>query len=198
MKYTVHMAGVGGQGVLLAAAVLSSAAVADGLDVAMSEVHGMAQRGGSVTCTVRMGRGVLSPLSPAGGADLLLGFEPAEACRSLGAAGAGAAVITSTAPIEPVSVSMGRETYPPLEEILSALQAASPRVLAFDAAAEAAKAGNAIAANAVLIGAMSAADGFPLPKARMLEALLEMAPKKAREINERAFQAGYELGSGRI
>ncbi|HPP45793.1 MAG TPA: 2-oxoacid:acceptor oxidoreductase family protein, partial [Methanomassiliicoccaceae archaeon] len=73
MKYNIQLVGVGGQGVLLASTVLGNAAVADGLEVAMSEVHGMAQRGGSVQCSVRMGQDILSPLIPKGGADLLLG-----------------------------------------------------------------------------------------------------------------------------
>ena len=84
MKYSVQIVGVGGQGVLLASMVIGNAAMKAGYDVAMSEVHGMAQRGGSVLSTVRFGDNVTSPLKAVGGANLLMGFEPAETARSLG------------------------------------------------------------------------------------------------------------------
>ena len=84
MKYSIQIVGVGGQGVLLASMVLGNAAMEAGYGVAMSEVHGMAQRGGSVLCTLRFGDGVISPLESIGGADLLMGFEPAETCRNVG------------------------------------------------------------------------------------------------------------------
>ena len=83
VKYNVQLVGVGGQGVLLASMVIGNAALIEGLEVATSEVHGMAQRGGSVMCSVRLGNDILSPLIPKGSADLLVGFEPAETLRSL-------------------------------------------------------------------------------------------------------------------
>ncbi|MDR0778762.1 MAG: 2-oxoacid:acceptor oxidoreductase family protein, partial [Methanomassiliicoccaceae archaeon] len=83
MKYVIQIVGVGGQGVLLASMVLGNAAMNAGHNVAMSEVHGMAQRGGSVLSTLRIGNDVISPLASEGEADMILGFEPAETCRNL-------------------------------------------------------------------------------------------------------------------
>jgi len=191
MKYSVQLVGVGGQGVLLASTVLGTAAVAEGLEVAMSEVHGMAQRGGSVQCSVRIGQDILSPLIPKGGADLLLGFEPAETLRSVAMVNRDSTIVTNVSPIVPVSVAVGQGTYPSVDDILAALRSVNEHVIAVDATALAIEAGRAITANAVLIGAIAAVKGFPLPKDRMLEALLQAVPQKAVDINTRAFELGY-------
>ena len=195
MKYNIQLVGVGGQGVLLASAVIGNAAVAEGLDVAMSEVHGMAQRGGSVQCSVRLGRGVLSPLIPKGGADLLLGFEPVETCRALYMVNKDSAIVTNVTPVFPISVSAGNEVYPKVEDLLTALRSASGNVVSIDATAKAVEAGKAITANSVLVGAVSAVKGFPLSKERMLSSLLELVPAKAKDINMTAFELGYRTVS---
>ncbi|KQM11690.1 2-oxoacid:ferredoxin oxidoreductase subunit gamma [Methanomassiliicoccales archaeon RumEn M1] len=191
MKYNIQLVGVGGQGVLLASTVLGNAAVAEGLEVAMSEVHGMAQRGGSVQCSVRIGREIFSPLIPKGGADLLLGFEPAETLRNVTAVSKDSYIITNTSPVIPISVSIGQGTYPPLADILDALRSVNDHVVAIDATAKAIEAGKAITANAVLIGAIAAVKGFPLSKERVLDALLQAVPAKAKDVNVRAFELGY-------
>ena len=191
MKYNIQLVGVGGQGVLLASTVLGNAAVAEGMEVAMSEVHGMAQRGGSVQCSVRLGQGIYSPLIPRGGADLLLGFEPAETLRNVTSVNRDSCIITNTSPVVPISVSIGQGTYPPLGDILDALRSVNDHVVAIDATAKAIEAGRAITANAVLIGAISAVKGFPLSKGRVLDALLEAVPAKAKDVNVRAFELGY-------
>jgi indolepyruvate ferredoxin oxidoreductase beta subunit len=195
MKYNIQLVGVGGQGVLLASTVLGNAAVAEGLEVAMSEVHGMAQRGGSVLCSVRMGRGIFSPLIPKGGADLLLGFEPVETCRALSTVNKDSHIVTNITPVVPISVSAGQDIYPKVDEILEAMRSVGGKVIAIDATAKAIEAGKAITANSVLIGALSAVKGFPLSKERMLSTLLEVVPAKAKDINARAFELGYQVVS---
>lgn len=192
MKYNIQLVGVGGQGVLLASTVLGNAAVAEGLEVAMSEVHGMAQRGGSVLCSVRMGQDILSPLIPLGAADLLLGFEPVETCRALSSVNHDSQIVTSINPVVPISVSAGKDTYPKVEDILDAIRSVNPNIIALDATALAVKAGKAITANSVLIGAISAVKGFPLSRERMLASLLDIVPAKARDINVKAFELGFE------
>lgn len=192
MKYNIQLVGVGGQGVLLASTVLGNAAVAEGLEVAMSEVHGMAQRGGSVQCSVRMGRGIFSPLIPTGGADLLLGFEPVETCRALTMVNRDSHIVTNLTPVVPITASAGLEVYPKVEEIVAALRSVSGNVIAIDATAKAIEAGRAITANSVLIGAISAVKAFPLSKERMLTSLLDVVPAKARDINMKAFELGFE------
>lgn len=192
MKYNIQLVGVGGQGVLLASTVLGNAAVAEGLEVAMSEVHGMAQRGGSVLCSVRMGREIYSPLIPLGSADLLLGFEPVETCRALNTVNRDSRIVTNITPVVPISVSAGKETYPPINEMLDAIRSVNGNLIALDATALAVQAGRAITANSVLIGAISAVKGFPLSRERMLDSLLAIVPPKARDINVRAFELGFE------
>lgn len=192
MKYNIQLVGVGGQGVLLASTVLGNAAVAEGLEVAMSEVHGMAQRGGSVLCSVRMGREIFSPLIPLGSADLLLGFEPVETCRALNTVNRDSRIVTNITPVVPISVSAGKEAYPPINEMLDAIRSVNGNLIALDATALAVQAGRAITANSVLIGAISAVKGFPLSRERMLDSLLAIVPPKARDINVRAFELGFE------
>ncbi|MDW5563686.1 MAG: indolepyruvate ferredoxin oxidoreductase subunit beta [Methanomassiliicoccus sp.] len=191
MKYNIQLVGVGGQGVLLASTVLGNAAVAEGLEVAMSEVHGMAQRGGSVLCSVRMGQDILSPLIPMGAADLLLGFEPVETCRSLSTVNRDSHIVTSITPVVPISVSAGKDAYPKVDDMLEAIRSVNKNLIALDATALAMQAGRAITANSVLIGAISAVKGFPLSKERMLGSLLEVVPTKARDINVKAFELGF-------
>lgn len=191
MKYNIQLVGVGGQGVLLASTVLGNAAVAEGLEAAMSEVHGMAQRGGSVQCSVRLGQEIYSPLIPKGGADLLLGFEPAETLRNVTSVNRDSHIITNTSPVVPISVSIGQGIYPPLQDILDALRSVNEHVVAIDATSKAIEAGRAITANAVLIGAIAAVKGFPLSKGRVLDALLQAVPTKAKDVNVRAFELGY-------
>ncbi len=195
MKYNIHLVGVGGQGVLLASTVIGSAAMKQGMEVTMSEVHGMAQRGGSVASSVRIGKGVLSPLIPKGGADLLMGFEPSETFKALSYANSGTRIITNIRPIYPIQVSLGQEQYPPVDSIIEAMRGASDHVVAIDATALAIEAGRAIAANSVLIGAVAAVDSFPLAKESMLASLLETLPEKHRNLNRKAFELGFQSQS---
>ena len=192
MIYSVQMVGVGGQGLLLASMVLGGAALSQGWDVAMSEVHGMAQRGGSVTSTVRIGEEVVSPLIPRGGADLLLGFEPVETYRALEYANETTHIVTNTHPIIPITVSMGVDQYPDVNLLLERMKLVNRKVLPVDATALAEKAGGIIAANSVMIGAAGAVEAFPISKGALVKELLERVPLKSQEMNRKAFQMGFE------
>lgn len=192
MRYSVQMVGVGGQGVLLASMVMGCAAMGRGLEVTMSEVHGMAQRGGSVSSTIRMGEGVISPLIPRGGADLLMAFEPVEAYRSLEYANKDTFIVTNLQPIIPITVSMGADLYPDVELVIERMRAVSPRVVALDATGIAVEVGGAITANSVLIGAVAAVDDFPLERQEVEDSLRGRVPAKFREMNRLAFERGYE------
>ena len=193
MKYTIQIVGVGGQGVLLASMVLGNAAMSAGYDVAMSEVHGMAQRGGSVLCTLRFGEGTISPLEAAGGADLLLGFEPAETCRNLGLCNKDTKVIMNLDPVYPSMVAAGFETYPEVQSLVDAAMKLNSNIMTIGATNLAIEAGKAVAANAVMIGAVAAVEGFPLSKELLLEKLKENVPPKFLELNLKAFDLGYEF-----
>ena len=192
MKYTIQIVGVGGQGVLLASMVLGNAAMNSSHNVSMSEVHGMAQRGGSVLSTLRIGDGVISPLASKGEADMILGFEPVETCRNTVLGNGKTILVMNMDPIYPSTVTAGFDQYPELNEILDAMKKVTPNVLTIEATSIAEKAGKAVAANAVMIGAAAAVKGFPLSKDVVKTSLLSLVPGKFRELNEKAFELGYE------
>lgn len=183
------MVGVGGQGTILASRILAQAAQEAGYDVKMSEIHGMAQRGGSVTTQIRLGQKVYSPLIVHGGADILLAFEKLEALRLLPYLKKGGTLIVNNQAIEPVPVLTGAMEYP--EDIPGYLQATVPNTLVFDATEIAARCGTVKAANVVLVGAL--ARRMPIERPIWEKALAEHVPARLLEVNKAAFAAGYEL-----
>lgn len=195
MKYSIQIVGVGGQGVLLASMVLGNAAMEAGYDVAMSEVHGMAQRGGSVLCTLRFGDDVISPLESIGGADLLMGFEPAETCRNVGLCNKDSQIIMNLDPVLPSMVAAGFETYPEVDGLVASIKKLTPNLRTIDATELAKQAGKAVAANAVMIGAVAAVKGFPLSKDLLRKTLADNVPPKFLDLNLKAFDLGYETMS---
>lgn len=196
MKYNVLIVGVGGQGVLLASRVLGEAALRSGEEVVMSEVHGMAQRGGSVTSVVRFGEGVISPLIPLAGADVILGFEPLETYRAMNYAHQGTTVITDLAPILPTGVVSGKEVYPAVEDIVSAIRHAPVNLFSFDASGEALRAGSKLATNSVLLGALCGSGALPLEPKLVRAVLLESVRERSRDMNGEAFDKGFEHARG--
>jgi indolepyruvate ferredoxin oxidoreductase, beta subunit len=196
MKYTVQIVGVGGQGVLLASMVLGNAAMKAGHQVAMSEVHGMAQRGGSVLSTLRMGDDVISPLEAMGGADLIMGFEPVETCRNLSLGNKDTKVLMNLDPVFPSMVAAGLDSYPSVDSIVEAVSGCTGNLMTIGATDIAVKAGKAVAANAVMIGAVAAVPGFPLSRELLKETLMETVPEKFKDLNSRAFDLGFDhMGS---
>ncbi len=191
MKYTVQIVGVGGQGVLLASMVLGNAAMEMGYKVAMSEVHGMAQRGGSVLSTLRFGDDVISPLEANGSADLIMGFEPAETCRNLPLGNKDTLILMNLDPVLPSMVAAGFEEYPAIKDLTDAVLAVNSNLHTIDATKIAIEAGKAVAANAVMIGAVAGMKGFPIPKDVLLKNLMEQVPEKFKELNAKAFEMGY-------
>lgn len=158
MSTNVILAGVGGQGAVLASKLLARAAMGRGLPVKTAETIGMAQRGGSVFSHVRMGEGVRSPLVGRGRADAIVAFEPAEAVRQLPFLRPGGMVVTSDAPVVPVSAATGGPAYD-LPAIMSHLheRVGEKNLVIVDASAAAAKIGTAKALNVVLLGAAARA-----------------------------------------
>ncbi len=192
MKYTVQIVGVGGQGVLLASMVLGNAAMEMGFQVAMSEVHGMAQRGGSVLSTLRFGDEVITPLEAVGNADMIMGFEPSETCRNIHLANEDSVILMNLDPVLPSMVAAGFEEYPEVSDLVDSVKAVNNHLVTIDATSLAIKAGKAVAANAVMIGAVAALDGFPIPKDVLKDVLGKQVPEKFRELNLNAFEMGYE------
>jgi indolepyruvate ferredoxin oxidoreductase beta subunit len=182
----VLLAGVGGQGVLLASEVLAEAASICGSDVKKSEVHGMAQRGGSVVSHLRFGPQVHSPLISRGGADFLVSFERLETLRYLDYLHSGSVVLVNTQEILPLPVSVGKARYP--SDIDERLRATGVRALFVDGHGLALAAGNAKAVNAVILGALSSILRFP--PGVWEEALRRQIPARLVEVNLRAFALG--------
>lgn len=197
MKYSIQIVGVGGQGVLLASMVLGNAAMEAGYGVAMSEVHGMAQRGGSVLCTLRFGDGVVSPLESVGGADLLMGFEPAETCRNVGLCNKDSQIVMNLDPVLPSMVAAGFEQYPEIDSLVKSIEKLTDNLYTIDATLLAKQAGKAVAANAVMIGAVAAVKGFPLSKDLLRKTLSQNVPPKFLDLNLKAFDLGYETMSAK-
>lgn len=183
------LVGVGGQGILLASEILSETFMLAGFDVKKSEIHGMSQRGGSVVSHVRYGREVFSPIVPEGEGDILLGFELMETCRYLPLLKPGGTVVVNDLRIAPPSVLMGRESYP--EGIAERIKDQFPDFLLVDGERLAVDAGNRRAANTVLLGAVSRR--LDVAEDYWLQALERMVPRKALEVNRRAFMLGREL-----
>jgi indolepyruvate ferredoxin oxidoreductase beta subunit len=185
----VLMVGVGGQGTILASRVLAQAALETGYDIKVSEIHGMAQRGGSVVTQVRLGEKVFSPLIPDGGADIVLAFEKLEGLRLLPALKPGGTIIINEQEIPPVPVLVGVAEYP--ANIVDYIRSVVSNVVAVDALGLAEKYGNPKAANIVLLGVM--ARRLPFALEVWEKALAERIPARLLEVNKAAFKAGYDL-----
>ena len=182
------LVGVGGQGTILASKVLAQVGLEAGYDVKMSEIHGMAQRGGSVVTQVRMGEKVYSPMVDIGGADAILAFERLEGLRYLSYLKPGGTIIINDQAIAPMPVLIGVAEYP--ENILEYIGSLHENLVAVDALQKAVECGNAKAANVVLLGVL--AKRLPLEKEIWVKALKAKVPEKLLEINLAAFEAGYE------
>jgi indolepyruvate ferredoxin oxidoreductase, beta subunit len=184
---TVSLVGVGGQGILLGAAILAQTAAAQGLDVKASEVKGMAQRGGSVLSTVRFGPQVWSPVSRH--ADVVLATELLEGRRGLELLQPGGTLACAvTTRILPGSVLRGEQLYPEQQELRDAAAARGVRLLAIDAEGLAREAGSARAVNVALLGAAAAV--LPFTDDAWARGLAAAVPAKILDVNQRAFALG--------
>lgn len=185
----IVIVGVGGQGALLASKILGSVAVLLNLDVKVSEVHGMAQRGGSVITHVRFGEKVHAPLVTLGEADTIIAFEPLEALRALPYAAPNARIITGVREIKPMTVLTGAAKYP--TDIMDKLKAKAS-VTAFDAQTLAESLNAPRSANIALIGAMAASDD--IPRDIWIRAIESSVPAKTVEANVSVFNAAFDRG----
>ena len=191
MKKTgnILLCGVGGQGIILAGEITSSALIKAGLDVKKSEVHGMAQRGGSVVAHLRYGEKVYSPLIEPGSADIAVSFELLEALRYLPYYKKSTKVIVNTQKILPAPVSTGADTYP--TDVLEQLKSRGLEVFPVDAFDIAKSVGETRAVNMVLVGALSLF--LDLDEKIFFEVIDERVPEKVRKVNREAFLKGKEI-----
>jgi indolepyruvate ferredoxin oxidoreductase beta subunit len=183
--------GVGGQGNLLASRLLGEAALSVKIPAVVSEIHGMAQRGGIVESAVLMGD-VTSPIVSNGEADVLVGFEPVETLRALGKCNPESVVITNTHPFPPFTVSVGQGKYPPVDEILDLIQTKAKKVIALDGDALAEEAGNPLSLNMVMLGALIGSETIPISTEIMKKTIAGSTKKAFLESNLKAFDLGFE------
>lgn len=191
-KLDILIAGVGGQGTVLASRVLGQVALNAGLTVRTAETIGMAQREGSVQSHVRIGSQNFGPLIGSQGADILLGFEPAEAQRACGFIKPSGLGLVNIHPIRPVTVALGTSAYP-LDEIQKYLCSLPIKMTFINAFELATLAGNYRTVNSVMLGVLANTGLLPVSVDEIKAVLLEMLPERVKAVNERAFELGREI-----
>ena len=187
------LVGVGGQGTLLASNVVAEAGVRAGFDVKKAEVHGMAQRGGSVSSHTRWGDRISSPLIARGEVDFLVAFERLEALRYVAMLRPSGTALIGSMRIAPLSVSSGSDVYPDNGQVRLAVGAKTDNLYCVPSLQLAEEAGNIRAHNVVVLGALSSFIDEVSPEV-WLDTIIEWVPKRYVEQNRRAFWAGRELG----
>ena len=189
-KTSIVLTGVGGQGIITAANILGKAAVKAKVNVFVSETHGMAQRGGAVICSVRLGN-ITGPLVPSGSADAIISLEPVETLRYVGLTNKETKIVTDVTPVVPFTVATGEEEYPELSKVFKDLEKYG-KLYKIDAVKISEDAGAAITKNIVMLGALAAIDVLPFKPEILLETILENVPQKFKEINKKAFEGGLK------
>jgi len=185
---------VGGQGNLLASKVLGEAALLAEIPVRMSEIHGMAQRGGVVESAVVFGDADSTIISDAE-ADVLLGFEPSETLRALNKCNADTVVITNISPLPPFTVAIGKGIYPDIKQMQELIRNKTAKLIAFDALALAKQAGNIMSLNMVLLGSLIQTGTMPVSADNVKEAIRTSTKKAFIDINIKAFELGFEAAA---
>jgi indolepyruvate ferredoxin oxidoreductase, beta subunit len=189
--YNVLIVGVGGQGIILASDVLGRVAAQHGYDVKKNEIHGMAQRGGSVSSHVRFGKQVHSPIIKVGEADILLSFEILETARYFNFLSQKGKVIVNNQKILPPAVFTGKQEYP--SDVITKIKEKVPDTLLIDGVSVAEELGNPKVANVVFIGVMSVF--LDIPASTYEEVLRQTLKPKLLDINLKAFHKGRSLGT---
>ena len=181
--------GVGGQGNILASRLVGEACVAAGIPAVVSEIHGMAQRGGIVETDVVIGDAT-SPIVSRGEADVLIGFEPSETLRALNKCNENTVVITNIQPLPPFTVAIGQGTYPDIDEALDLIRARVRSLISLDGNELAEKAGNPLSLNMVMLGALVGSKVIPLDEDALKETIAKSTKQAFLESNLKAFDFG--------
>ncbi|MGQ9718827.1 MAG: indolepyruvate oxidoreductase subunit beta [Nitrososphaerales archaeon] len=190
----IVIAGVGGQGILLVAKMLGTAALMEGFNVRVSEIHGMAQRGGTVVCDVRIGEKVYAPTTPIGKADVMLGLEPIETLRHIKLTSPQTLIVMNTRIVEPVAVTMGIAKTPTLDGIVQIIHKFYNRAILIDAMELAIKAGSPLVQNVVMLGALISTEALPFEIDTLKESIRQLVSPKHIKLNIRALELGLKAG----
>ncbi len=180
---------VGGQGNLLASKIIGDAALFSDIPIRMSEIHGMAQRGGVVESAIVFGD-CRSTIISDGEADVLLGFEPSETLRALNKCNSDTVVITNIAPLSPFTVTTGRDVYPDLNVLQTVIRAKTAKLITLNANALAVEAGNVMSANMVLLGALVQTGKVPISADNIKKSIVNRTRKVFVNSNIKAFELG--------
>jgi indolepyruvate ferredoxin oxidoreductase beta subunit len=191
-KTRIYIIGVGGQGTLMATALIGQAALLADSNANLSEIHGMAQRGGIVESAVTLGN-LKSPMVSEGEADILLGFEPCETIRAAKRCSSKTVVITNSVPLQPFTVSTGKEEYPDIGPSLEKMEKRVKKLMKLDANARAREAGSIVSLNIVMLGALARYGDLPFTADHLRKAIKENTKAKFQDMNLKAFELGYGL-----
>jgi len=197
MTYNIMTCGVGGQGLMLVSNIIGLACADYGLNIRTAETHGLAQRSGSIYTHIRIGTKVFSPLIPYGEADALLGMEAIETLRYVEFLKPNGVIILNDYIWQPVGSTFERVNkdevkYVEISEIIQKLRELTDKIYHINALELATKAGNTLTSNVVLLGALSKLEGFPISKEQLKSVIPQVVPKKAIDVNLRAFDLGFE------
>lgn len=196
-EFNIVVTGIGGQGVLTLENILAEAAMLQGYDVKTSELHGLAQRGGTIPCHIRFGKKIFSPLVLEGEAHLIIGLEPLEAVRAAyyGSKEHKTVFLIDSQPVIPLSIFILNEKYPSIKEIQKMLKPFSKKVFVLNASETVKKqTGETFAANVYMLGFATAKKLLPLNKKYLLEGIKETIPEKYFETNKKIFDLGMKSG----
>ncbi len=192
--FKIVVAGVGGQGTLLVTRLLADTAIRAGMHVKIGETYGMAQRGGPVMGHIQIGGKINNPQIRKGEADVLIGFEPAEAVRrGVTYLKRGGLAIINTRVIAPVEVVSGMRFYPDMEKMIKLLRNVTDEIHLFDATGIAEEAGDPITTNIVMLGAITKSELLPYSEEAVVEALKTGLKPQFLEMNMRAFELGKKV-----
>ncbi len=193
-SYNLLNVGVGGQGVIRAAQILSYAALLEKYKVRTAETHGMAQRGGSVASYLRFGTEVEGPLVPRGKTDTILAFEASEAARIFNYAGPQTVFLINKNIIVPPVIHQMNMDYPDIKQISEFLKNVSQNIYFINADEMALSLGNPRTMNVVMLGVLLGSQAIPLKKESLIQAILSYLPTKVHDVNKKAFEVGIEKG----
>ena len=186
--YNIVITGVGGQGVITLARIIAEAALASGYDAKMSEVHGLAQRGGHIEAHVKFGKKVYSSLVPQRGADLIIALEPLEALMCMWYACARTSVLVNSQKLVPLSIYTDKKQYPEITEIIKKIKLFTCQIFQKDATSEVLKAtGSIIPLNIYMLGAAYYENLLPLKKEKLLDSIKNTISPKYFELNKKVF-----------
>lgn len=188
----MYICGVGGQGIIKTSVIIGEAAMNEGFNVVMSEIHGMSQREGSVSTELKIGD-FDSSILPEHSANMILSFEPIELVRGLDKANKDTKLVFNTSPIIP---SSGDRPYPNITNLISILKENFDNVLPIDGNQLAIDAGNIVSLNMVLLGAVTADSNFPISKDAVIEAMKNNLNPKFHDLNLKAIESGYKWIKG--